>query len=335
MAKKKEEVEEVQSKENSSEKAIQLMLGAIDKDFGVGTVVFGQGSIPGIELFSSGCLSLDRALGGGYPRGRIIELYGPESSGKTTVSIHAMIEMQKLGELVGYVDAEHAFDRGYASTIGLDLDRVFFSQPKSGEECLEVTKRFVHSGQVGLVVVDSVAALVPQKELEGNMGDMQMGAQARLMSQAMRTLTGVCLRTNTTIIFINQMRMKIGVMFGNPETTTGGNALKFYASQRLDIRRTGGIKEGETLVANSTRVKVVKSKVSMPFREAEFNIVYCQGIDIWADLLKVAVDANIVDKSGSWYSFKDQKIGQGEATASKFLKDNPEIADQIRNALHG
>jgi recombination protein RecA len=336
MVKKKEEVqEEVAATESSGDKALQLTLGAIEKDFGKGTVLFGEGVVPGVEFSPSGCLSVDRALGGGYPRGRIIEIYGPESSGKTTLAIHAMVEMQKLGENVAFIDAEHSFDSGYATDLGLDCNRIIFSQPKNGEECLEVTKRLVNSGTIGLGVIDSVAALVPQKELEGAVGDAQMGAQARLMSQAMRMLTGACLRTNTTLIFINQMRMKIGVMFGNPETTTGGNALKFYASQRVDIRRTGGIKEGETLVANSIRVKVVKSKVSMPFREAEFNIIYGKGIDVWSDLLKVAVADNIVEKSGAWYSFKGEKIGQGEANAATFLKDNQPIATQIREALHG
>jgi recombination protein RecA len=243
--------------------------------------------------------------------------------------------MQKTGQVVAMIDAEHAFLKSWAVGMGLDPEMFIFSQPKSGEECLEVTKRIVASGQVGLAVVDSVAALVPTKELEGQIGDFQMGAQARLMSQAMRMLAGVCQRSNTTVIFINQMRMKIGIMFGNPETTAGGNALKFYASQRIDIRRTGGVKDGETLIGNTTRVKVVKNKVARPFQEAEFNIIYGQGIDVWSDLLKMGVELKVVEKSGAWYNLKDQRLGQGEANAAAFLKANPEVAEQIRSALNG
>ena len=335
--KKKEAVEETPETrpEVNGRRALELALGAIDKDFGAGTVLFGTDSVPGVEFSSSGCMSIDKALGGGFARGRIIEIYGPEGSGKTTLATHAMIEMQKLGKVVAMIDAEHAFLKSWAEGMGLDPDMFIFSQPKSGEECLEVTKRIVASGQVGLAVVDSVAALVPLKELEGQIGDVQMGAQARLMSQAMRMLAGVCQRTNTTVIFINQMRMKIGVMFGNPETTAGGNALKFYASQRIDIRRTGGVKNGEELVGNSTRIKVVKNKVAMPFKEAEFNIIYGQGIDIWSDLLKMGVELNIVEKSGAWYNLKDQRLGQGEANAAAFLRENPQLAEQIRSALNG
>ena len=338
MAKKHEEAQEQATPEQNKEKALGLAVSAMEKDFGKGIVLFGEGAVPGIEFFSSGCLSLDKALGGGYPRGRIIEIFGPESSGKTTLAIHAMIEMQKLGELVAFIDAEHAFDRGYAHTLGLNVENMWFSQPENGEQALEITERFARTGSVGLIVVDSVAALTPQKEIEGAMGDAQMGIQARLMSQAMRKLTGLCARTNTTIIFINQIRMKIGVLFGNPETTTGGNALKFYASQRLDVRRRGQIKEGEdTVVGNITTAKVVKSKVSMPFREAEFTIRLGHGIDITADLLKVAVDLNLVEKSGSWYSFQGEKIGQGEANTAAFIKGHPEVEEKIREALaiHG
>jgi recombination protein RecA len=275
---------------------------------------------------------LDLALGGGIPKGRIIEIYGPESSGKTTVCLHAVAEVQKGGGTAAYVDAEHALDPVYAKRIGVDTDNLLLSQPDSGEQALEVVEALVRSNAVDIIVVDSVAALVPQAEIEGDMGDAQMGLQARLMSQAMRKLTGVINRTKCTVIFVNQLRMKIGVMFGNPETTTGGNALKFYASVRMDIRRISQIKSGDTIIGNHVRVKVVKNKVAPPFREAEFDIMYNQGISIEGDVIDLAVNNDIVQKSGAWYVYKGENIAQGREAAKQYLKDNPKVLAEIAKA---
>jgi len=315
---------------SGKEQALQLAVDQIEKQFGKGSIMrLGEAHKIDIETIPSGSISLDLALGGGIPKGRIIEVYGPESSGKTTLCLHAVAEVQKAGGTAAYVDAEHALDPVYAKRLGVDTDKLLISQPDSGEQALEVVETLVRSNAVDIVVVDSVAALVPQAEIEGDMGDAQMGLQARLMSQAMRKLTGVISRTKCTVIFVNQLRMKIGVMFGNPETTTGGNALKFYASVRMDIRRISQIKSGDTIIGNHVRVKVVKNKVAAPFREAEFDIMYNQGISIEGDVVDLAANHGVVDKNGAWYEYGGQKIAQGREAAKQYLRDNPKVLDEI------
>lgn len=315
-------------------KALGLAMEQITKQYGDGSIMkLGEAQKVDVELIRSGALSLDIALGGGYPKGRIIEIYGPESSGKTTLTLHAIAEAQKAGGTAAFIDAEHALDPAYARRLGVDTDNLLVSQPDNGEQALEIAETLVRSNAVDLVVVDSVAALVPQAEIEGDMGDSHMGLQARLMSQALRKLTGIINKSKTTVIFINQIRMKIGVMFGNPETTTGGNALKFYASQRLDIRRTGQIKVGEDIIGNRTKVKVVKNKIASPFRVAEFDIMYNEGISKTGDVLDLAVLHNVVGKSGAWFDYKDGKIGQGREAAKNYLKDNPEVLSEIEQLV--
>lgn len=311
-------------------KALGLAQEQINKQFGDGAIRrLGDTKTVDVELVSSGALSLDLALGGGYPKGRILEIYGPESSGKTTLTLHAIAEVQKLGGTAAFIDAEHALDPAYARKLGVDTDNLLVSQPDNGEQALEIAETLVRSNAVDLVVVDSVAALVPQAEIEGEMGDSHMGLQARLMSQALRKLTGIISKSHTTVIFINQIRMKIGVMFGNPETTTGGNALKFYASVRLDIRRTGQIKNGEEIIGNRTKVKVVKNKIAPPFRVAEFDIMYNEGISKTGDVLDLAVLHNIVGKAGAWFDYADAKIGQGREASKAYLAANPEVLAEI------
>lgn len=312
-------------------KALKMTLDKIDKDFGKGSVMkLGDKQQQEIEVTSTGSLGLDVALGvGGFPKGRIIEIYGPESSGKTTIAIHTIAEAQKKGGICAIVDAEHAFDSGYARKLGVDVDNLLISQPDYGEQALEIAERLILSGALDVVVIDSVAALVPKSELEGEMGDSKMGLQARLMSQAMRKLTATISRTNCTCIFINQLREKIGVMFGNPETTTGGNALKFYASVRLDIRRISQIKDGDVAMGNRTRVKVVKNKVAPPFRQVEFDIIFGEGISKVGEIIDMGVELAILTKSGSWFSYGENKIGQGRDAVKNFLNDNPEFAVEI------
>ena len=311
-------------------KALGLAQEQINKQFGDGAIRrLGDTKTVEVELISSGALSLDLALGGGYPRGRIVEVYGPESSGKTTLTLHAIAEIQKKGGTAAFVDAEHALDPSYARRLGVDVDNLLVAQPDNGEQALEIVETLVRSNAVDLVVVDSVAALVPQAEIEGEMGDSHMGLQARLMSQALRKLTGITNKSKTIVIFINQIRMKIGVMFGNPETTTGGNALKFYASVRMDIRRTGQIKSGEEIIGNRTKVKIVKNKIAPPFRVAEFDIMYNEGISKTGDVLDLAVQHGIVGKSGAWFDYADAKIGQGREASKKYLSDNPTILKEI------
>ena len=323
------------------QKALESALAQIERNFGKGSIMKLGANDPAmdIEATSTGSLGLDIALGiGGLPKGRIIEIYGPESSGKTTLALHTVAEEQKKGGICAFVDAEHALDPVYARKLGVDVDELLISQPDAGEQALEITDTLVRSGAVSLVVVDSVAALTPRAELEGDMGDAQVGLQARLMSQAMRKLTGSISRSKCMVIFINQIRMKIGVMFGSPETTTGGNALKFYASVRLDIRRIGAIKDRDEIVGNATRVKVVKNKVAPPFKQVEFDIMYGEGISKTGELIDLGVKAGVVEKSGSWFSYGDERIGQGRENAKQFLKDNPDIALQIEDkirAAHG
>ncbi|MBE0500912.1 MAG: recombinase RecA [Desulfuromonadales bacterium] len=322
--------------DDNRERAIDLALSQIEKQFGKGSIMrLGEDMvIPGVEAISTGALSLDMALGvGGVPRGRIVEIYGPESSGKTTLALHIVAESQKTGGIAAFVDAEHALDIGYARKLGVKTDDLLVSQPDTGEQALEITELLIRSGAIDVLVVDSVAALVPRAEIEGEMGDSHMGLQARLMSQALRKLTGTISKSNCCVIFINQIRMKIGVMFGNPETTTGGNALKFYASVRMDIRRIGALKQGQDVVGNRTRVKIVKNKVAPPFKEVEFDIMYGEGISRAGDLLDLAAEENIIEKSGSWYSYKTDRIGQGRENAKQFLKDNPEMAAEIDAVL--
>ncbi|HYG67451.1 MAG TPA: recombinase RecA [Anaeromyxobacteraceae bacterium] len=315
------------------EKAIELAVSSIEKAFGKGSIMrLGneEALVKDVQAVSSGSVSLDIALGvGGFPRGRIIEIYGPESSGKTTLALHAVAESQKKGGIAAFVDAEHALDVGYARKLGVRTDDLLISQPDTGEQALEIAETLVRSGAIDVLVIDSVAALVPKAEFEGEMGDAHMGVQARLMSQALRKLTGTISKSSTIVIFINQIRMKIGVMFGNPETTTGGNALKFYATQRLDIRRIGAIKDGEQVIGNRTRVKVVKNKVAPPFKEVEFDIMYGQGISREGDLLDLASNENIVEKSGAWYSFGGERIGQGREQAKTFLREHPQILEKV------
>jgi recombination protein RecA len=318
------------------QKALDSALAQIERQFGKGSIMkLGtNGAVMEIEATSTGSLGLDIALGiGGLPKGRVIEIYGPESSGKTTLTLHVVAEEQKKGGVCAFVDAEHALDPQYAKKLGVNLDELLISQPDTGEQALEIVDTLVRSGAVSLVVVDSVAALTPKSELEGDMGDMQMGSQARLMSQALRKLTASISRSNCMVIFINQIRMKIGVMFGSPETTTGGNALKFYASVRLDIRRIGAIKDREEVVGNSTRVKVVKNKVAPPFKQVEFDIMYGEGISKTGELIDLGVKAGVVEKSGAWFSFGDERIGQGRENAKQFLKDNPDVAAQIEDKI--
>ena len=317
------------------QKALEAALGQIERSFGKGSVMkLGSRETIEIEAISTGSLGLDIGLGiGGLPKGRIIEIYGPESSGKTTVALHAAAEAQKAGGTCAFIDAEHALDPAYARKLGVDIDELLISQPDTGEQALEIADTLVRSGAVDLLVIDSVAALVPQAELEGEMGDSHVGLQARLMSQALRKLTASISRSNTMVIFINQIRMKIGVMYGNPETTTGGNALKFYASVRLEIRRTGQIKDRDEVVGNQTRVKVVKNKVAPPFRVVEFDIMYGEGISKLGELLDLGAKANVVEKAGSWYSYDGQRIGQGRENAKQFLRENPEIADSIERKV--
>ena len=317
-------------------KAIEMAVGQIEKQFGKGSIMRlgAQEAINVVPSISTGSVSLDFALGiGGVPRGRVIEIFGPESSGKTTLTLQIIAEAQKLGGMAAFVDAEHALDAKYARKLGVDLDNLLVSQPDNGEQALEIVEVLVRSGGVDVVVVDSVAALVPRAEIEGEMGEAQMGLQARLMSQALRKLTGVVSKSKTSLIFINQLREKIGVMFGNPETTTGGRALKFYASVRIDIRRIGAIKDGDVVVGGRTRVKVVKNKVAPPFREAEFDVMYGEGISKEGDLLDLAVDRKIVDKSGTWFAFNGERLGQGRENVKQFLKDNPEVAKAIEDRV--
>lgn len=318
-------------------KALDLAMESIEKQFGKGSIMkLGEAHAVAVDTISTGSISLDLALGGGIPKGRVIEIYGPESSGKTTLTLHAIAEVQRSGGTAAFIDAEHALDPAYAKRIGVDVENLLLSQPDNGEQALEIVETLVRSNAVDLVVVDSVAALVPRAEIEGEMGDSHMGLQARLMSQALRKLTGIISRSNATVIFINQIRMKIGVMFGNPETTTGGNALKFYASVRMDIRRIGQIKQGESVIGNRTRVKVVKNKIAPPFREAEFDIMYNQGISASGDILDLAVAQDIVEKAGAWFAYNDAKIGQGREAAKQYLVANPEtmaeIAEKVRLA---
>ena len=310
--------------------ALDMALKQIEKQFGKGSIMkLGEAHKVNVETVSTGSLSLDLALGGGIPKGRIIEVYGPESSGKTTLTLHAIAEVQKQGGTAAFIDAEHALDPAYAKRLGVDTDNLLISQPDNGEQALEIAETLVRSSAVDLVVVDSVAALVPRAEIEGDMGDSHMGLQARLMSQALRKLTGIINRSNTTVIFINQIRMKIGVMFGNPETTTGGNALKFYASVRIDIRRISQIKQGEEIIGNRTRVKVVKNKIAPPFRQAEFDIMYNKGISRSGDVLDLAVQHNIVEKAGAWFAYGEGKIGQGREASKAYLEENPKVLEEI------
>lgn len=316
-------------------KALETALSQIEKTFGKGSIMkLGDNKMEAIEATSTGSLGLDIALGvGGVPRGRVVEIFGPESSGKTTLTLHIIAEAQKKGGTCAFVDAEHALDPIYARKLGVNIDELLVSQPDTGEQALEIADTLVRSGAIDVVVIDSVAALVPKAELDGEMGDSHMGLQARLMSQALRKLTGSISRTNCTVVFINQIRMKIGVMFGSPETTAGGNALKFYASVRLDIRRIGSIKDKEEIVGNQTRVKVVKNKVAPPFRIVEFDIMYGEGISKTGELIDLGVKAGVVEKSGSWFSYGDQRIGQGRENAKQFMKDNPKLADEIEKKI--
>ena len=324
------------NKEQSAKmKALELTLGKLEKTYGKGVVMkLGDKVVEDIASIPTGSINLDLALGiGGYPRGRVIEIYGPESSGKTTLTIHAIAEVQKQGGVAAFIDAEHAFDASYAAALGVDVDILYISQPDNGEQALEIADHLISSGAVDLVVVDSVAALTPKSEIEGEMGDSKMGLHARLMSQALRKLTATISKTQCTVIFINQLRMKIGVMFGNPETTTGGNALKFYASVRLDIRRIGAIKNGEDIIGNRTRVKVVKNKVAPPFRKVEFDIMFGAGISRSGEVLDKAVDLDIVKKAGSWFSYGDTKLGQGRDAVKQMIADNPELSEEIETKI--
>lgn len=329
---KKDEIKEGTLNPNEGKlKALQAAMAKIEKDFGKGSIMkLGDEHIENIEVIPTGSIALDMALGvGGYPKGRIIEIYGPESSGKTTLAIHAIAEAQKAGGIAAFIDAEHAFDRFYAAKLGVDVDNLWISQPDNGEQALQIADQLISSSAIDILVIDSVAALTPKKEIEGDMGDNVVGLQARLMSQALRKLTSTISKTNTTCIFINQLRDKIGIMFGNPETTTGGNALKFYASVRLDIRKASAIKDGENVLGNLVRVKVVKNKVAPPFRKAEFEITFGEGISKIGEIIDLGVEYNIIQKSGSWFSYDGSKLGQGRDAAKALLKDNPELAEEI------
>ena len=332
MAKKEEEIN---NEREGKLKALQAAMSKIEKDFGKGSIMkLGDEHIEKVEVIPTGSISLNAALGvGGYPKGRIIEIYGPESSGKTTLAIHAIAEAQKAGGIAAFIDAEHAFDRFYAAALGVDIDNLLISQPDNGEQALEIADQLIRSAAVDIVVVDSVAALTPKKEIEGDMGDNVVGLQARLMSQALRKLTSTVSKTNTTCIFINQLREKIGVMFGNPETTTGGNALKFYASVRLDIRRVTAIKDGENVIGNQVRVKIVKNKVAPPFRKAEFERTFGEGISKVGEIVDLGVEYGIIQKSGSWFSYNDTRLAQGRDATKQVVKDNPELAEEIETKI--
>ena len=316
-------------------KALQAAMDKIEKTFGKGSIMkMGDDNVQEVEVIPTGSIALNAALGvGGYPKGRIIEIYGPESSGKTTLAIHAIAEAQKAGGIAAFIDAEHAFDRFYAAKLGVDVDNLWISQPDNGEQALEIAEQLIRSSAIDIIVIDSVAALTPKAEIEGDMGDNKVGLQARLMSQALRKLTSAISKTNTTCIFINQLREKIGVMFGNPETTTGGNALKFYASVRLDIRRSTQLKDGEEVIGNQTKVKVVKNKVAPPFRKAEFDIMFGEGISRAGEIIDLGADLGIIKKSGSWYSYNDTKLGQGRDAAKQCVEDNPELADELSELI--
>jgi recombination protein RecA len=327
--------EKMSSEKEAKLKALQLTLDKLDKTYGKGTVMkMGDKAIEEVETISSGSLGLDLALGvNGYPKGRIIEIYGPESSGKTTLTLHAIAEAQKAGGIAAFIDAEHAFDRNYAEKLGVDIENLIISQPDNGEQALEIAENLIRSGAIDIVVIDSVAALTPKSEIEGEMGDSKMGLHARLMSQALRKLTGTISKTHCTVFFINQLREKIGVMFGNPETTTGGNALKFYASVRLDIRRSSQIKDGDNVIGNRTKVKVVKNKVAPPFKVAEFDIMYGEGISKTGEILDLAVEFEVIKKAGSWFSYGETKLGQGRDAVKALIKDNPELADELEGKI--
>jgi recombination protein RecA len=334
MSAKDNKTTKANSEKAGKTKALGLALETIEKQFGKGSIMkLGDQHKAHVETISTGSLSLDIALGGGIPKGRIIEIYGPESSGKTTLTLHAIAEVQRQGGTAAFIDAEHALDPSYAKKLGVDVENLLISQPDNGEQALEIAETLVRSSAVDLIVVDSVAALVPRAEIEGDMGDSHMGLQARLMSQALRKLAGIISRSHTTVIFINQIRMKIGVMFGNPETTTGGNALKFYSSVRMDIRRISQIKQGETVAGNRTRVKVVKNKMAPPFRQAEFDIMYNRGISKSGDVLDLATEKGILEKSGAWYAFNGEKIGQGRESAKKNLEENPKFLGELEKKI--
>lgn len=327
--------EEIQKPASEKLKALQLAIDKIEKDHGKGTIMkMGDDHVVDVQVIPTGSIGLNLALGvGGFPRGRVIEIYGPESSGKTTLAIHAIAQAQKAGGIAAIIDAEHAFDRFYAEKLGVDIDNLFISQPDNGEQALEIADQLIRSSAIDIIVIDSVAALTPKAEIEGDMGDNKVGLQARLMSQALRKLTANISKTNTCCIFINQLREKIGIMFGNPETTTGGNALKYYASVRLDIRRVSAIKEGDEVIGNQTRVKVVKNKVAPPFRKAEFDIMFGEGISRAGEIVDLGVEAGILKKSGSWFSYGDSKLAQGRDAVKKLLQDNPELAEEIEGKI--
>ena len=316
-------------------KALQAAMDKIEKTFGKGSIMkMGDDNVQEVEVIPTGSIALNAALGvGGYPKGRIIEIYGPESSGKTTLAIHAIAEAQKAGGIAAFIDAEHAFDRFYAAKLGVDVDNLWISQPDNGEQALEIAEQLIRSSAIDIIVIDSVAALTPKAEIEGDMGDNKVGLQARLMSQALRKLTSAISKTNTTCIFINQLREKIGIMFGNPETTTGGNALKFYASVRLDIRRSTQLKDGEEVIGNQTKVKVVKNKVAPPFKKAEFDIMYGEGISRSGEIVDLGVECNVIKKSGSWFSYGESKLGQGRETVKQLVMDNPELAEELTQKI--
>ena len=332
---KKEETDEAKKQQEGKLQALQAAMSKIEKDFGKGSIMrMGDEHIEDVDVIPTGSIGLDAALGvGGYPRGRIIEIFGPESSGKTTLAIHAIAEAQKRGGIAAFIDAEHAFDRFYAQKLGVDVDNLWISQPDNGEQALEIADQLIRSSAIDILVVDSVAALTPKKEIEGEMGDSVVGLQARLMSQALRKLTSTISKTNTCCIFINQLREKIGIMFGNPETTTGGNALKFYASVRIDIRKTTQVKNGDQILGNNVRVKVVKNKVAPPFRKAEFEITFGEGINRAGEIVDLGVEYNIIQKSGSWFSYNGTKLAQGREATKAMIKDNPELAEELENQI--
>lgn len=336
MAKKENEAAQAASPNSEKLKALQAAMDKIEKNFGKGSIMkLGDDRIEDMEVIPTGSIGLNAALGvGGYPRGRVVEIYGPESSGKTTLAIHAIAEAQKAGGIAAFIDAEHAFDRFYAKKLGVDIDNLWISQPDCGEQALDIAEQLIRSSAIDIIVIDSVAALTPKAEIEGDMGDNKVGLQARLMSQALRKLTSTINKTKTTCIFINQLREKIGIMFGNPETTTGGNALKFYASIRLDIRRIAQLKEGEDVIGNQVRVKVVKNKVAPPFRKAEFDIMFGEGISRTGELVDLGTNLNIIKKSGSWFSYNDTKLAQGRDATKQMMADNPELAEEIEQKIY-